>query len=471
MNEPVILKNSMTIACVALLQLVMPAIVAVVSLYSLIEFFDVDMDRPFHVLALVVAGLSLLLPRPPRTMSAQVSAEPWPLATGVIFRWMMLLGGLLAIGYITKFSALYSRRVVLSWALLTPAVVIPLTLLLNEWMRRLVCDPSNARRVVFAGCNEASIALARQLRTNAKVGMSVLGFFDDRSRDRLNDDGVTGEAQLLGKLKDLPAFADAHGVNVIFLALPIRKVARVMELLDQLRDSTVSIYYVPDIAVFDLIQTRSATMEGVPVIAMCETPFHGYNGIAKRATDIILTSLILLMAAPLMALVALLVRMSSPGPVIFKQQRYGLNGERFTVYKFRTMFVMEDGAEIRQASRNDPRTTPIGRFLRSYSLDELPQLINVLQGRMSLVGPRPHAVAHNEMYRKLIKGYMARHKVLPGITGLAQVSGFRGETADVAQMEARVRYDLEYLRNWSIGLDLRILAKTALRVMKDSRAF
>jgi putative colanic acid biosynthesis UDP-glucose lipid carrier transferase len=471
MNEPVILKNSMTIACVALLQLVMPAIVAVVSLYSLIDLFDVDMDRPFHVLALVVAGLSLLLPRPPRTMSAQVSAEPWPLATGVIFRWMMLLGGLLAIGYITKFSGLYSRRVVLSWALLTPAVVIPVTLLLNEWMRRLVCDPSNARRVVFAGCNEASIALARQLRTNSKVGMSVLGFFDDRSRDRLNDDGVTGEAQLLGRLKDLPAFADAHGVNVIFLALPIRKVARVMELLDQLRDSTVSIYYVPDIAVFDLIQTRSATMEGVPVIAMCETPFHGYNGIAKRATDIILTSLIVLMVAPLMALVALLVRMSSPGPVIFKQQRYGLNGERFTVYKFRTMFVMEDGAEIRQASRNDPRTTPIGRFLRSYSLDELPQLINVLQGRMSLVGPRPHAVAHNEMYRKLIKGYMARHKVLPGITGLAQVSGFRGETADVAQMEARVRYDLEYLRNWSIGLDLRILAKTALRVMKDSRAF
>jgi putative colanic acid biosynthesis UDP-glucose lipid carrier transferase len=471
MNEPVILKNSMAIACVALLQLVMPAIVAVVCLYSLIEFFDVDVDRPFHVLALVVAGLSLLLPRPPRTMSAQVSAEPWPLATGVIFRWMMLLGGLLAIGYITKFSALYSRRVVLSWALLTPAIVIPLTLLLNEWMRRLVCDPSNARRVVFAGCNEASIALARQLRTNSKTGMTVLGFFDDRGRDRLNDDGVTGEAQLLGKLKDLPAFADAHGVNVIFLALPIRKVARVMELLDQLRDSTVSIYYVPDIAVFDLIQTRSATMEGVPVIAMCETPFHGYNGVAKRATDIILTSLILLMAAPLMAVVALLVRMSSPGPVIFKQQRYGLNGERFTVYKFRTMFVMEDGAEIRQASRNDPRTTPIGRFLRSYSLDELPQLINVLQGRMSLVGPRPHAVAHNEMYRKLIKGYMARHKVLPGITGLAQVSGFRGETADVAQMEARVRYDLEYLRNWSIGLDLRILAKTALRVMKDSRAF
>ena len=165
------------------------------------------------------------------------------------------------------------------------------------------------------------------------------------------------------------------------------------------------------------------------------------------------------------------MQLTSPGPIIFKQQRYGLNGERFTVYKFRTMFVMEDGATIVQAQRNDPRTTPIGRFLRSYSLDELPQLINVLQGRMSLVGPRPHAIAHNEMYRKLIKGYMARHKVLPGITGLAQVSGFRGETADIAQMEARVRYDLEYLRNWSIGLDLQILAKTAVRVLNDTKAF
>lgn len=469
MNEPVILKNSLIIAFVALLQLLLPAVVAVVCLYSLISFFDVDLDRPFHLLAMVVAGLSLLLPRPPRTMSAQVMAEPWPLAVGVIMRWMMLLAGLLAIGYITKFSALYSRRVVLSWAVLTPALVIPVSLLLNEWMRRLVCDPSNARKVVIAGFNDASEAIATQLRSNPRLCMSAAGFFDDRAPDRLNLQN--GGLPLLGKLAELPDYVDSHGVSVIFVALPVRKVDRVMALMDRLRDTTVSIYYVPDINVFDLIQTRTVSIEGVPVVAMCETPFHGYNGVAKRVTDIVFASLILLMAAPVMAVVAALVKLTSKGPVIFRQQRYGLNGEHFTVYKFRTMTVMEDGPIVTQASRNDDRTTPVGRFLRAYSLDELPQLINVLQGRMSLVGPRPHAVAHNEMYRKLIKGYMTRHKVLPGITGLAQVSGLRGETRDIKQMEARVRYDLEYLRNWSIALDLKILAKTAIRVLWDTRAF
>jgi putative colanic acid biosynthesis UDP-glucose lipid carrier transferase len=179
----------------------------------------------------------------------------------------------------------------------------------------------------------------------------------------------------------------------------------------------------------------------------------------------------LLVMAPVMLIIALVVRLTSPGAVIFKQRRYGLNGEEIIIYKFRTMTVVEDGADITQATKTDSRFTPVGRFLRRYSLDELPQLINVLQGRMSLVGPRPHAVAHNEIYRRLIKGYMVRHKVLPGITGLAQVNGLRGETRTLEQMEARVRYDLEYLRGWSVELDLEILARTALRVLHDSRAF
>ncbi len=165
------------------------------------------------------------------------------------------------------------------------------------------------------------------------------------------------------------------------------------------------------------------------------------------------------------------MKCSSPGPAIFRQRRYGLNGEEITVYKFRTMRVHAPTEAVAQATKDDPRTTRIGRFLRRYSLDELPQLINVLEGRMSLVGPRPHAVEHNEMYRKLIKGYMLRHKMLPGVTGLAQVNGMRGETRTLDQMEARVRYDLEYLRNWSLRLDLEIIAKTVLRVLNDSQAY
>ena len=172
-----------------------------------------------------------------------------------------------------------------------------------------------------------------------------------------------------------------------------------------------------------------------------------------------------------MLFIALLVRLSSPGPVIFKQRRYGLDGQEIIVYKFRTMTVTEDGDSIRQVTRTDNRITPIGRILRRYSLDELPQLINVLQGRMSLVGPRPHAVAHNEEYRKLIRGYMVRHKVPPGITGLAQVNGCRGETSRVEEMRARVEYDLEYLRRWSPLLDMQILALTVIRLLRDEKAY
>jgi putative colanic acid biosynthesis UDP-glucose lipid carrier transferase len=251
----------------------------------------------------------------------------------------------------------------------------------------------------------------------------------------------------------------------------MRHIQRVVALLDDLKDTTCSIYYLPDIVVFDLIQSRTLDILGVPAVAMCETPFYGYRGVMKRLTDVVLGSLVLVGLSPLMVLIAIVVRVTSPGPVIFKQRRYGLDGREIMVYKFRTMTVAEDGAEIRQASKNDHRTTPIGRALRRYSLDELPQLINVLQGQMSLVGPRPHAVAHNEQYRKLIKGYMIRHKVLPGITGLAQINGCRGETTSLEAMEARIRFDLDYLRNWSPLLDLRILFVTALRLLRDEKAY
>jgi len=244
-----------------------------------------------------------------------------------------------------------------------------------------------------------------------------------------------------------------------------------MRLVDALRDSTASIYYLPDISVFDLIQAQSGVIEGVPVIAMCETPFDAHRAVAKRLTDVLLTAPLLVAFAPAMLAIGIAVRLTSPGPILFKQRRYGLLGEEIVIYKFRTMTTSEDGPVIQQATRGDQRLTYLGRFLRRYSLDELPQLINVLQGRMSLVGPRPHAIAHNETYRRLIKGYMLRHKVLPGITGLAQVNGLRGETRTVEQMEARVRYDLEYVRTWSLTLDIEILARTAVRLLNDSQAY
>src|ERR671937_1490450 len=241
--------------------------------------------------------------------------------------------------------------------------------------------------------------------------------------------------------------------------------------LGGVRHTTASIYFVPDIFVFDLIQARVDTIGDLPVVAVCETPFYGFNGLVKRVSDYVLATLILICIAPLMIAIAIGVKLSSPGPVLFKQRRYGVDGRKIVVYKFRTMTVVEDGEVIKQATKDDRRVTPFGAFLRKTSLDELPQFINVLQGRMSVVGPRPHAVSHNELYRKLIRGYMIRHKVRPGITGLAQVNGYRGETDTVEKMKARIEYDLAYLRNWSLVLDLQIILKTIVVVLKKQNAY
>jgi putative colanic acid biosynthesis UDP-glucose lipid carrier transferase len=278
-------------------------------------------------------------------------------------------------------------------------------------------------------------------------------------------------AENLGTLERLADYVRANPVDVIYIALPMASQPRILRLLEDLRDTTTSIYFVPDIFVSDLIQARVDFIGELPVVAVCETPFYGFNGLVKRVSDFVLAGTILLGISPLMAAIAIGVKLSSPGPVLFKQRRYGVDGRKIVVYKFRSMTVAEDGDVVRQATRNDSRITKFGAFLRRTSLDELPQFINVLQGRMSVVGPRPHAVAHNELYRKLIRGYMIRHKVRPGITGLAQVNGMRGETDTVDKMKLRIEYDLAYLRNWSLALDLKIILQTVAVVLRGQNAY
>ena len=277
---------------------------------------------------------------------------------------------------------------------------------------------------------------------------------------------------MAGGLAQVAAWVTANRVNVIYIALPMASQPRILKLLDDLRDTTASIYFAPDIFMYDLIQARMEAIGGIPLVAVCESPFHGTTGLVKRLTDLALATVAVVLTAPVMLAVAIGVKLSSPGPVIFKQRRYGLDGREIQVWKFRSMRVMEDGDQVRQATQGDARITPFGRFIRRTSLDELPQFFNVLQGSMSVVGPRPHAVAHNEQYRKLIKGYMIRHKVKPGITGLAQVNGARGETETVEDMERRIQYDLEYLRNWSVKMDLKIVLETVRVVLRgDPKAY
>ena len=346
--------------------------------------------------------------------------------------------------------------------------VASITLLLGDFCSARVAahHRSASQRYIIVGANEVGVELAR--RVSQSIGMGkFMGFFDFRSLDRLPEHT---RGQFAGKCQDVAAFVRRHAVNAIYIALPMSNAPRMEEMLHEFRDTTASIYFVPDIFAFDLVQARCVEINGIPMLSICDTPFHGMHAVQKRAIDIALSSLTLFVAWPVMLAAAVAVKLSSPGPVLFKQRRYGLHGEKILIYKFRSMTVCEDGPVVVQAKRQDLRVTAVGRFLRRTSLDELPQLINVLEGKMSCVGPRPHAVAHNELYRKLISGYMIRHKVRPGMTGWAQVHGLRGETSTVEQMRLRVQYDLDYLRHWSLWLDFKILLKTALIVIRGRNA-
>ena len=465
MTEPVLIKSSMLIALMVVILTVTPPLVALASLYIVVRVWHISFEHAPAALAIIITLQFLVLTDPPRDLSTQLTWRPVVAAFSVVVRWTLLVVLLLIVGHSSNAISGYPHRAFQTWAFLTPVALIMSTLAVGLMMRRVVLSAVGGRKVIFAGYNSSSLALARTLESNVALRLQVEGFFDDRGSDRLN---MEADTRLVGRLSE---FAKEHDIDVIFIALPIRHIKRVLDLLDDLRDTTASIYYVPDIFVFDLIQARSSELNGIPVVAMCETPFYGYRGLTKRLIDIGVSVSFLVLGSPLLLLVALLVKVSSPGPIVFRQRRYGLDGHEITVYKFRTMIVTEDGEQVRQASRSDSRITRIGSFLRRYSLDELPQFINVLQGRMSLVGPRPHAVAHNEQYRTLIKGYMVRHKVRPGITGLAQINGARGETSKLEDMEARIKLDLEYLRGWSPLLDIKIMARTFVKIFRDPNAY
>jgi putative colanic acid biosynthesis UDP-glucose lipid carrier transferase len=353
----------------------------------------------------------------------------------------------------------------LTWLAVTPFAIAAAQAFAGRGLREFATAAAALRTRVIVGANARGVELARRIDADPCLGV-VRGFFDDRAPGRL---ARTRSAPLLGPLDAVAEYVRRNAINVVYITLPISDHPRIVRLLEALRDTTASIYFVPSPLPCDFIQARIDRIGDIPVIAVCETPFCGVNGAAKRAFDVALAAALLVLAWPVMLAIAAAVRLESAGPVLFRQRRYGLDGREILVCKFRTMRVCEDGVRFVQARANDPRVTRVGAFLRKTSLDELPQLFNVLEGTMSIVGPRPHAVAHNEQFRRRIAGYMVRHKVRPGITGWAQVNGLRGETETVEKMQQRVAYDLEYLQHWSLALDLWILARTALVVLRDAR--
>lgn len=384
--------------------------------------------------------------------------------------WFAVLMSLLFLAYSSKTSDLFSRRVFLTWFAITPFILILWRGWLHIILGALRQRGLNTRSVAIVGARDLGAFLARTILDMPWTGLRPIGFYDDRkpagARPLVRD-----PIEVVGNLDMLVRRARDGNLDIVYITLPMSAEKRIQNLIARLSDTTASVYMIPDFFIFDLLHASWGTIGDLPAVSISETPFYGVDGLIKRVEDIVFAGVILFVVAIPLLLIAAGVKLSSPGPIIFKQYRYGLRGNKIEVWKFRTMTVCENNEQLVQARKNDPRVTRFGAFLRRTSLDELPQLFNVLQGRMSLVGPRPHAVVHNEQYRKLIDRYMLRHKVKPGITGLAQVNGWRGETDSLDKMQKRVEHDLAYIHNWSLWLDLKIIVLTAFRAFTDKNAY
>jgi putative colanic acid biosynthesis UDP-glucose lipid carrier transferase len=445
----------------SLIESMLSPTVLVLTLWAIAYQFEGELAPAYLMLSVLVFALTF----PSRS---RLNGSAWSAAANVVINWTWISALLALTGFATGYYRQFSQNALITWFFLAPAAELGANLLLRKLAPHLLNLQGPKLRALIVGMNDQGLALAERLNSSKYLQITLCGFVDSRSLGRLSS---PSQQTLLGRLDDIAGVVRHYRIQLIYLSLPMASQPRILHVLDALKDTTSSIYFVPDMFVTDLIQGKTGSVQGMPVISVCETPFRGLDGIVKRMSDVAFSIVILVLILPLLLVLSFAVKWTSAGPVIFKQRRYGLDGEEIVVYKFRSMSVTEDDNSIAQATKNDPRITPLGAFLRKTSLDELPQFINVLQGRMSIVGPRPHAVAHNELYRKLIKGYMVRHKVKPGITGWAQVNGYRGETDTLQKMQGRIDYDLDYLRNWSLRLDTRIILKTVRLVLKDQAAY
>jgi len=391
-------------------------------------------------------------------------------AVRMFLAWLMAYGMVISAIYIGQPAFEFSPEVLELWLPLTPLTLVSLHASRRTFMAFLRKSGLNTRSYAILGANSLGLQLLQALSDMPWLGYNFAGFFDDRVQGV--DDRLDGEARpIVGNFNELLLQAQSGDIDHIYITLPLRAEKRISQLIQELADSTVSVNIVPDFFTFNLIQSKWSNVKGIPVVSVFDTPFSDFDGLVKRIEDLLLCAIILPLIALPMLVIAVAIKLTSPGPVIFKQKRYGIKGEPIEVWKFRSMSVCENGDNIKQATANDSRVTPLGAFLRRTSLDELPQFLNVLSGSMSVVGPRPHAVAHNEFYRKQIQGYMLRHKVKPGITGQAQINGCRGETDTIEKMQARVHHDLEYLRRWSLWLDIKIVFMTIFKGFVSKQAY
>lgn len=454
---------------IALIRLFDIAIIGL-TLISLLSFYHIRFDQNSVWVILIAvmsfeffADLNLLYNSPRGINFISETKKTFGSWLGVVLVFVLIIQfqPIIIKGYEDVFK---------TWLLLVPIELMFCHLLTRSFINYCRSIGRNTRKVAIIGATEIAYELKTITKNESWLGFSFVGYFDDRIKKDANRHQHPNH-QLSGNTAQLIQMVNNQEVDVVYITLPLKAEKRIKEIISALSDTTALVYYVPDLFGFDLLRSKMENLCGIPMISIHDTPFYGVDGMSKRLFDIVISAFILLVISIPLLLIAFAVKITSTGPVLFKQKRYGCNGEEINVWKFRSMSVCENGKNIQQASQNDARITPFGSFLRKTSLDELPQFINVLQGRMSIVGPRPHAVAHNEYYRGQIKGYMLRHKVKPGITGLAQISGFRGETDTLEKMDGRIQYDLDYIHNWSLALDCKIFFLTIFKGFVDKQAY
>lgn len=442
------------------------------TLYRLIDLSLITVcfyAAVFHYeLTLTTTGMILLFIN---VVSFQMAAEAFDLyrswrssptssmIKNTIGTWLLSFCVTLLLGFLFSHSVTLSPDMMLFWFTASFGVLVVWRIVMRQFLFKIRRSGMNTRSAIIIGATHTGYDMAEQMIRNEHLGIHFMGMYDDRPSDRLEGEQPH---DIKGSIDDAIDMAKRHQVDYIYIALPTAAENRIRAILEKCSDTTANVYLIPNFFMYSLLNSRWQTVGNVQALSIYDTPFQGSSDVLKRIEDVVVSSIILAFLALPMLAIAAAVKLTSPGPAIFKQKRYGLDGKEITVYKFRSMTTQDNGTDVKQATKNDPRVTKLGAFLRKTSLDELPQFINVLQGRMSIVGPRPHAVAHNEQYRKLITGYMLRHKIRPGITGWAQVNGLRGETETVNKMAKRVEYDLDYMHRWSVWFDLKIIAKTVL---------
>ncbi|MFZ6753098.1 undecaprenyl-phosphate glucose phosphotransferase [Undibacterium sp. Dicai25W] len=433
-----------------------------------VERVDADV---FFIRFLIAAMTSIIVFSSHRLLNSLQDRNPFSLFPKLTWRWFIVFMVVLLTAYVDKMSEQLSRKVMLLWLVITPFSLMAMAIIIRRIATFYYSNPARRRKAVLIWSNSACADLIDSLRNSPLAAVDVIGFFDNRSASR-----PPSKLERLGDLGDaiewiIDPETGKVKVDVVFIGMNTKEPEELAEILEILYDSTATTYFVPESLIFGMPGIQLRELAGKPVLASVETPFIGLAALPKRIVDFVGAFIGIILLSPIMIAIGVGVKLSSPGPIFFKQNRYGIAGKAIKVYKFRSMKIAPKDSPVIQAKVGDARVTKFGSFIRRTSLDELPQLFNVLTGDMSLVGPRPHAVAHNELYRKLVTGYMFRHKIKPGITGWAQVNGLRGETDTLEKMQARVDYDLYYLQHWSIWLDFVILWRTVKVVFGDKNAY